>query len=113
MYISRIKNIFSKFRTNIFGEYYRLVIWTERLKTNQVRLEILNINSKFENNTNVTIAYYICNPKEEEILRYLDYLKNKYNICEIIETNYKFENNEIVTKFIITKSDKLLFQDET
>lgn len=113
IYLSRIKNIFLNFKSSIFGEYYRPVIWSERLKTNQVRLEILNINHKFECNINMTIAYYICNPKEDEILRYLNYLREKYNICELIETNYKFEDRQILTKFIITKSDKLLFQDVT
>ncbi len=111
IYLLRVKNILFNLKNSIFGKYYRLVIWSERLKTDQVRLEILNINSKFECNTNITIAYYICNPNEEELLRYLDYLKNRYNICELIETNYKFEDSRILTKFIITKSDTLLFQD--
>lgn len=111
IYLSRLKSIFLNFKSSIFGEYYRPVIWSERLKTNQIRLEILSINHKFERNISMTIVYYICNPKEDEILRYLDYLRNEYNICELIETNYKFEDRQILKTFIITKSDKLLFQD--
>ncbi len=104
------------FLTNIkkrlFWEQYRLVIWSEKLKADQMRLEVVYINNKFERNNNVSGLYYICGVNDTDIVQYLTHLKNKYKIYELIETNYKFENSQITSKFIITKTDKLLFQEE-
>lgn len=102
----------SNIKKQLFGENYRLVIWSEKLKTGQIRLEVIYINNNFERNNNVSGIYYTCNSNDDDILAYLIHLKNKYQIYELIETNYKFESSQILTRFIITKTDKLFFQDE-
>ena len=56
--------------------------------------------------------HYDCVLDENEIFRSLIEIKNKYKIIELIETNYKFKNPQILSAFIITKTNELLFQNK-
>lgn len=109
-FFEKIKHRFFNIRNYLFGKHYRLVIWSERVQENILHLEVLYIDNNFERNHNISGIYYDSKLDEDEVLQYLIELRDKYKIFELVETNYKFESSKILTKFIITKTEKLLFQ---
>lgn len=111
IFLSNVKNNYHHLKKHLFGHSYRFVIWSELTREHQLHLEIVSINYTFERNKTVLGIHYDCVLDENEILRSLLEIKNKYKIIELIETNYKFQNPLILSKFIITKSNELLFQN--
>lgn len=109
--LSKIKNTYINLEKHLLGDSYRFVIWSELTGEHQLHLEIVSINYFFECKKNILRIHYDCVLDENEILSSLLEIKNKYKIIELIETNYKFKTPQILSSFIITKTNELLFQN--
>ena len=109
--LSKIKRNSFNIYNYLFGDQYHFVIWSELNHEHLLHLEIISINSSFERNKTISGIHYDCQLDENIIFNTLLEIKNKYKILELVETNYKFTNHKILTTFIITKTDKLLFQN--
>lgn len=111
IFLSKIKNSYFNLKKHLLRDFYRFVIWSELNQENKLHLEIISINYTFERNKTILGIHYDCALDENEIFRSLLEIKNNYKIFELIETNYKFQNPQILSTFIITKTNELLFQN--
>ena len=110
--LSKLKNKYFNINNYLFGDQYHFVIWSELNSNHQLHLEIISINFSFDRNKIISGIHYDCLLDENIIYNTLLEIKKQYKIVELIETNYKFKNQGILTTFIITKTDKLLFQHD-